>query len=129
MIQAAQPHLAKTHGACVIVVPAEALGPTAGDRATSPSLASCVHIARIFAQELGGDGIRSNVLAAGRVDEAGGPDHAVPLGRRPSVEQVGEAAYFLLSPNSSYISGTTITVDGGLIDGLRGIAIDAGKGA
>jgi 3-oxoacyl-[acyl-carrier protein] reductase len=113
----------------VVVVPAEGLGPTPGDRATSPSLASSVHVARIFAQELGGDGIRCNVLAAGRADEAGSTDPAVPLGNRPRFEQVGEAAYFLLSRNASYISGTTITVDGGLIDALRGVSIGAGKGA
>jgi len=129
LIQAAQPHLAKTRGACVIVVPAEGLGPTSTDRATSPSLASCVHVGRIFAQELGGDGIRINILAAGRADEPGSPDPDIPLGHRPSFTQIGAAAHFLLSPDSSYISGTTITVDGGLIDGLRGASTAAGKGA
>ena len=39
-------------------------------------------------------------------------DH-IPLGRPAKVEEIAHAALFLAAPDSSYITGTVITVDGG----------------
>jgi 3-oxoacyl-[acyl-carrier protein] reductase len=38
----------------------------------------------------------------------------VPLGRLGTTGEVAEVVEFLLSPRSSYITGTTIYVDGGV---------------
>jgi len=39
---------------------------------------------------------------------------AAPIGRLGSAEDIANAVVFLASPDSGYITGQTITVDGGL---------------
>ena len=80
--------------------------------------------------EWGGYGIRVNALAPGFIDvgmsepfyqnqvvrdrRAG----AVPLGRIGSAEDVVKAVMFLASDDAAYISGETLTVDGGVINSV-----------
>lgn len=42
----------------------------------------------------------------------------IPQGRLSTPQEVAEAIYWLLSPASSYVNGTTLTVDGGETAGL-----------
>lgn len=73
-------------------------------------------------------GIRANVVAPGLMDtslgrlaSAGRPSRArtpVPLGRQGTAWETAYAAVFLLSHESSYVTGQTLVVDGGLT-GLR----------
>lgn len=82
-------------------------------------------LVRAAALELARSGIRVNAICPGLVDtqmvRAGddSPDALVPLGRRVPMGMVGEpsmiadAASFLLSDESRYITGIDLTVDGG----------------
>jgi NAD(P)-dependent dehydrogenase (short-subunit alcohol dehydrogenase family) len=77
------------------------------------------------AEELGGSGIRVNAVAPGIIaDElmafitAGGPlldDYLaqMPLGRVGTVEDVARAVRYLMGPESSFVTGETLGVDGG----------------
>jgi short-subunit dehydrogenase len=90
-----------------------------------------------FSEALGGDsmmqGIRVLALNPGPVaterlvdltkasakEKLGDPDRwrelwaALPEGRAATVEEVADLAAFLISPRSSYTSGTVVTIDGG----------------
>lgn len=79
---------------------------------------------RSMAKELAPDRIRVNCVAPGWTQtdmsrepmEAEGLDNiraSVPLGRIGQPEDPANAAVFLLSPMASFITGSTITVDGG----------------
>jgi NAD(P)-dependent dehydrogenase (short-subunit alcohol dehydrogenase family) len=77
-----------------------------------------------LAQEVAREGIRVNAVAPGLVDTglheaAGMPDRlerispAIPLGRAGQPEEIAEAVLWLLSPASSYATGSVLTVGGG----------------
>jgi NAD(P)-dependent dehydrogenase (short-subunit alcohol dehydrogenase family) len=80
---------------------------------------------RYAAEEFGGDGIRVNVLQPGIIDDelmapitGGGKllDHYLanmPLGRVGTVNDVAEAVRFLAGPESSWITGACLPIDGG----------------
>jgi len=77
-----------------------------------------------MALDLSAYNIRVNCVAPGatwRPDENGNlPDtpflrESIPLHRTGTVWDMGEAVAFLAGEKSSYITGTTIRVDGGLI--------------
>lgn len=89
------------------------------------SKAGIDHACRYAAEELGGDGVRVNTVQPGIVDDelmsfitAGGAlmdDYLenMPLGRAGRVEDVAAAVRFLLGPDSSWITGANLPVDGG----------------
>jgi 3-oxoacyl-[acyl-carrier protein] reductase len=70
------------------------------------------------------DRVRS--LDASRAERTGAPvedvrraaESEIPLGRYGEPEEFGRVAAFLLSPAASYVSGSTVQVDGGLITAL-----------
>jgi 3-oxoacyl-[acyl-carrier protein] reductase len=82
--------------------------------------------AKTLSRELGPDGITVNCVAPGRVDtprmeELYGPDGPpaeelgqIPLRRLGRPQEFGDVVCFLASERASYVSGTTVTVDGGM---------------
>lgn len=82
--------------------------------------AGLASLARSVAAEYSRDGIRMNVVACGPVATpvalaagASATPEWIPMGRSGSAEEVADAAVFLASPLSSYISGQTLVLDGG----------------
>lgn len=102
----------------------EAFGVYAASKAATRSFA------RTWANELKGRGIRVNAVTPGPTDTPGlsglapDPEEAaglrqalaaqVPLGRLGRPEEIAAAVAFLASDQSSFITGTSLYVDGGL---------------
>jgi NAD(P)-dependent dehydrogenase (short-subunit alcohol dehydrogenase family) len=99
----------------------------AGLSAYSATKHAVIGLTRSAAQEYGGKGIRVNVIAPGTTDtpmiaawKRREPDitqrlnAATPLGRGAHPAEVSHAAAWLLSDRASYVSGATLTVDGGM---------------
>lgn len=94
--------------------------------AYGPAKAAIAQLARTLACEWGQAGIRVNSLAPTyintpmieRLAAEGKVDidrlcHRTPMGRLGEVEDIADAASFLLSDRSTYITGVTLPVDGG----------------
>ncbi|MBN9617955.1 MAG: short-chain dehydrogenase [Acidobacteriales bacterium 59-55] len=92
--------------------------------------AGVAHLTRTLAIELGEHGILVNCVAPGSTltegtkqlfysESASEKDRAkrvlshIPLGRAGTVEEMAHAVLFFAAPESSYISGQTLCVDGG----------------
>ena len=75
---------------------------------------------RTVAREMARKGITSNAITPGVIetdmtaDLSGGLKEAVPAGRAGQPEEVAAAASFLVSDEAAYITGATLSVDGGL---------------
>ena len=85
--------------------------------------AALENLAGGLAAEWGPHGVRVIALALGNIRTEGlegyGDDveamaAGVPLGRLGTPEEVAEITAFLASPAAGYVSGTTVTIDGGL---------------
>jgi len=86
--------------------------------------------AKTLSRELGPRGITVNCVAPGRIDTprmtelygAGGPPAEelaqIPLGRLGAPRELGDVVCFLASDRATYVTGTTIPVDGGSSRGL-----------
>jgi NAD(P)-dependent dehydrogenase (short-subunit alcohol dehydrogenase family) len=91
-----------------------------------------VGLMRTAAKEMAGRGIRVNTLHPGPTDTdfqraiettatGAAPDVAarlfdarIPLGRHASPEEIARSVLYLASPDSSFVTGSTLTVDGGM---------------
>ncbi len=90
----------------------------------SASKAAVIGFTKALAKELGPSGICVNAVAPGFIDtdmnvHLSDNDRtefaeSTALGRTGSPEEVADVIYFLASNESSYITGQTITVDGGM---------------
>jgi NAD(P)-dependent dehydrogenase (short-subunit alcohol dehydrogenase family) len=90
------------------------------------SKAAVVSVARGYAREYAKYGIRANIISPGIVDVGMAakqwrdePDYqrrakrAIPLGKLQTTESVAQGIAFLLSDNSTYMSGSNLLIDGG----------------
>ena len=115
-------------GAMVHVSSTQALrGDDKPQDAYQASKAAILALSKSLAIQLAADGIRSNVLIPGPtaspmqsrwLDDAGlkaKTEAVIPLGRVGTPDDMADAIEFLLSDKSTYISGTELLVDGGLL--------------
>jgi len=96
----------------------------AGQANYAASKAGMIGLTLAVAKELGARGITVNAVAPGFIETdmtaeldqkmKDGVIASAPIGRLGSAEDIANAVVFLASPDSGYITGQTITVDGGL---------------
>jgi NAD(P)-dependent dehydrogenase (short-subunit alcohol dehydrogenase family) len=120
-------------GSIVVVTSINGLGSSAGAALYSASKAASISLAKAAALEHARSGIRVNALALGPFDTpmlalalerqsaAGNSDEIrrmyenhVALGRIGRPEEAAEAIAWLCSPSSSYMTGSTVILDGGM---------------
>ncbi|MGH1565376.1 SDR family NAD(P)-dependent oxidoreductase [Mumia sp. DW29H23] len=106
-----------------------------GSDVYSAAKAGVLNLTRTLAVQYGPFGIRVNSVSPGTVINAprrrqlAEDPHALdratewyPLGRVGVPQDVADAVVFLLSDRASWITGTDLRVDGGLLAGTRGLA-------
>jgi 3-oxoacyl-[acyl-carrier protein] reductase len=125
--RAALPFLKQAQGTIIII--SSIFGREAGGRMTYNAVkAAEISLAKSLGQELAKDNVRVVSVAPGSILFPGGSWHArqqadpegiaafvrreLPFGRFGRPEEVGDVVTFLASPRASWISGTTVVVDG-----------------
>lgn len=113
-------------GAIVNIASVNGVAAAVGAGAYTASKAGVVRLTEQMALEWGGQGVRVNAVAPGLIDagmsDAVNADPAVrrrreagiPLNRLGTAEEVAEVVLFLGSSRASYVTGQTVTVDGGV---------------
>ena len=124
----AVPHIRKRAGGAIVIV-SSIFGRESGGRMTYNAVkAAEISLTKSLAQQLAKDQIRVVSVAPGSIMFEGGswwkrqqsdPEgiakfvkQELPFGRFGTPEEVGAAIAFLASPKASWISGTTVVVDG-----------------
>lgn len=119
--------LRKSSGASVINVTSihESI-PVKGNSYYTMAKAALAMFTKTAALEFGKEGIRVNNLAPGAIRTKMNAEliaelpfeEWIPLGRVGAVEEIAGPALFLASNLSSYMTGTTLTIDGGYSENL-----------
>ncbi|TYP69860.1 SDR family NAD(P)-dependent oxidoreductase [Paenibacillus methanolicus] len=127
------PHMRKRGGGSIVNV--AAVGgktPSASSLPTSVSRAAGLALTKAMSKDLAKDGIRVNAVCIGliRSDQiermwqakapeqtweqfASDPKHGIPLGRIGNAEEAANVIAFLVSGAASYVTGTSVNIDGG----------------
>ncbi|MCS7482505.1 SDR family oxidoreductase [Umezawaea endophytica] len=126
LVGAAVPHLRRSPAGRIVAITASTVKEPTSQVAVSslvrPGIAGYL---KTLAGELAPDGVTVNCVAPGRIHTSrasllypdGVPASAIadiPMGRLGTPEEFAAVIGFLVSPAASYVTGTTIAVDGGL---------------
>jgi NAD(P)-dependent dehydrogenase (short-subunit alcohol dehydrogenase family) len=135
-IRAARTHLANSDGGAVVLISSTtALSPTNGPGQTAYATvkSALLSYSSKMAAALGPEGVRVNTVVPGVILFPGSPmdlmKDRVPgmiegiaasthLGRVGDPQEIANAVAFLGSPSASYITGSTLRVDGGVTKGV-----------
>lgn len=131
--RAAVPYMRQNGGGAILNV--TAVGgktPSASSMPTSVSRAAGLALTKAMSKDLAPDNIRVNAVCIGLIrsdqierfwkasapeltwDEfAKDPRHAIPLGRIGQTEEAAKVITFLVSGAASYVTGTSVNIDGG----------------
>jgi NAD(P)-dependent dehydrogenase (short-subunit alcohol dehydrogenase family) len=116
--------LASGGGAIVNISSICGLVAVAGSAAYTASKHGVIGLTKAAALDYAGRGLRINAIAPGYVDtplvatrpqpirESLASKH--PMGRLSTAMEIAEVALFLLSPSSSFVTGSVVSADGGL---------------
>lgn len=129
LIQLTLPDLCQRRGVILNIASINGLA-YFGNESYSAAKAGLISLTRSIAARYGREGVRSNAIAPGTIitpiwenrleKEPSVLDRATewyPLGRLGTTRDVANAALFLCSDEASWITGTTLVVDGGLMAG------------
>ena len=126
-VQAARRMRGVGGGSVVNIASVNAKRAAPGQGIYSMTKAGIVNMTEGFAKELASDGIRVNAVLPGLTETKfasaitsnekmlGTMMRMIPLGRVAQPDEIAPAVLFLCSPASSYVTGTTLTVDGGYL--------------
>jgi NAD(P)-dependent dehydrogenase (short-subunit alcohol dehydrogenase family) len=135
------PHLKKTRGVIVNMASVQSFATQKGVAAYTTGKHGLIGLTRSMALDFAEFGVRVNAVAPGSVDtpmlrwaislddDPEALTHVVhkmhPLGRIADPREVAEAVAYLASPRASFVTGSTLVVDGGLLLPLSGAPADA----
>ena len=125
MVGAARPSLARSsQGAIVNLASIRGIFAGGGFGSYSVAKAAVAQMTKVLATELGPEGIRVNAVAPGVIGTAktmatsehnrARIGHVTPLGRIGTPDDVARVITFLACPESDFVTGQVIVVDGGL---------------
>lgn len=141
MTREAVPHMRKAGGGRVINITSYSVKePISGLVLSNAVRSAVIGLAKTLSRELARDNILINNVCPGRIDteraqklnkaradRLGRPVDEinkemaaeVPLGRYGTAEETADVIVFLGSERASYVTGTTIQIDGGLVRGIQ----------
>ncbi|MGB4670948.1 MAG: 3-oxoacyl-[acyl-carrier-protein] reductase [Bacteroidales bacterium] len=123
--KACTPIMMRQRSGCILTVSSVVgVHGNAGQANYSASKAGLIGFTKSVAKELASRGVRANVIAPGFVmtemtqqipeEKLAEWCKTIPMQRGASVEEIANVALFLVSDQSSYITGQVIQVDGGM---------------